>query len=159
MKKYLFIFSLLFVNTAYADNISDMMGLGMPGGLATEVDAQYSTSVGTDQTFTGTAQAKYPVAGVITPSVTYAASLGNLTARHNIIAAGAPTSAFVALPAITANVGKEIKVYNQGSNPVAIVPSTGVINVSAALTPFSCTTLKACQCVGLTTGVWGCSQQ
>jgi len=30
---------------AYADNITDLMGLGMPGALATEIDAQYSTGI------------------------------------------------------------------------------------------------------------------
>lgn len=159
MKKYFLTILLLAPGLAYADNVSDLMGLGMPAELASEVDAQYSSAVDTDQTFTGTAQSRYPAASVITPSVTYSASRGNLTARHNIIAAGAPTSAFVALPAATANVGKEIRLYNQGSNPVAIVPSSGVVNVSGALTPFVCTTLKQCQCTGLTTGVWGCSQQ
>jgi len=48
-------------------------------------------------------------------------------------------------------------VYNQGSNPVAIVPASGVVNVSAALTPYSCGTLKMCACEGLTTGGYGCS--
>ena len=99
----------------------------------------------------------FPAAAVITPFVTYAAGSAALTGRNNIIAAGAPTSAFVELPAATANVGKTLKLYNQGSNPVAIVPASGVINVSGALTPYSCTTLKTCTCEGLTTGVWGCS--
>ncbi len=98
------------------------------------------------------------VAMVITPSVTYGPGLGSMTQKNSIIAAGAPTSAFVELPAVTANVGKAYILYNQGSNPVAIVPKTGVINVGGALTPFSCTTLKRCVCDGLTTGVWGCAQ-
>lgn len=103
----------------------------------------------------------FPAASVITPSTSVPTpSAGNtLTNRNTILAAGAPTAAYVVLPVITASVGKTYRVYNQGSNPLAIVPQTGVINVSAALTPFSCTTLKECQCQGLTTGVWGCSQQ
>ena len=115
-----------------------------------------------DLTFaSGGYQPKFPAASVITPvtAATALATGSTLTNRTTILAAGAPTAAFVALPVITANVGKSYTVYNQGSNPLAIVPQTGVVNVSAALTPFSCTTLKECKCTGLTTGVWGCSQQ
>lgn len=103
----------------------------------------------------------YPSAAVITPStgVPTPAAGNTLTNRYTILAAGAPTAAFVVLPVATTSVGKTFTVFNQGSNPLAIVPQTGVVNVSAALTPFSCTTLKECQCKGLTTGVFGCSQQ
>jgi len=107
------------------------------------------------------AQMKAIAASVMTPStssITPAAGF-TLSERNTIIAAGAPTAAFVVLPAATSSVGKRFTLFNQGSNPVAIVPQTGAINVSAALTPFSCTTLKECQCTGLTTGVFGCSQQ
>lgn len=115
-----------------------------------------------DVTFaSGGYQPKFPAASVITPSTSFPTpSAGNtLSNRTTILAAGAPTAAYVALPVITANVGKSYTVYSQGSNPLAIVPQTGAVNVSAALTPFSCTTLKECKCTGLTTGVWGCSQQ
>lgn len=103
----------------------------------------------------------FPAAGVITPStgVPTPAAGNTLSERLTILAAGAPTAAFVVLPVATSSVGKTFTVWNQGSNPLAIVPQTGVINVSGALTPFSCTTLKQCQCTGLTTGVFGCSQQ
>ena len=118
-----------------------------------------SIYVGTSLVYGPSAVSKVPAASVVTPFVTYAAGSAALTARTSLIAAGAPTSAFVELPAATANVGVTKELYNQGSNPVAIVPASGVINVSGALTPFSCTTLKKCTCQGLTTGVWGCAQQ
>lgn len=106
-------------------------------------------------------QMLYPAAAVITPDTAVPTpSAGNtLTNANTILAAGAPTAAFVMLPAATLSVGKTYRVYNQGSNPLAIVPVTGVINVSGALTPFSCTTIKECECRGITTGVWGCSQK
>lgn len=121
-----------------------------------------STGFSTDVPYAaGGFQDKFPAAAVMTPStssVTPAAGY-TLSERNTIIAAGAPTAAFVVLPVATTSVGKRFTLFNQGSNPVAIVPQTGVINVSAALTPFSCTTLKECECTGLTTGVFGCSQK
>lgn len=106
-------------------------------------------------------QDKFPAAAVITPSTSVPTpSAGNtLTERYTILAAGAPTAAYVVLPVATSSVGKSYTVYNQGSNPLAIVPQTGSINVTGALTPFSCTTLKECQCRGLSTSTFGCSQQ
>lgn len=103
----------------------------------------------------------YPAAAVITPSTSFPTpSAGNtLTQKRTILAAGAPTAAYVVLPAATSSVGKGYTLFNQGSNPVAIVPSTGVINVDAALTPFACTTLKECECTGTVTGGWWCSQK
>lgn len=116
----------------------------------------------TSVTFVGSgAGPVVPAAGVITPSTSVPTpAVGNtLTQGNTILAAGAPTAAFVVLPLATASVGKTFTVFNQGSNPLAIVPQTGVINVSGALTPFSCTTIKECTCTGLTTGVFGCSQK
>ena len=121
-----------------------------------------STGFTTDLPFaSGGFQPIVPAAVVITPSTGVPTpSAGNtLTERHTILAAGAPAAAFVVLPLATASVGKKYTVFNQGSNPLAIVPQTGVINVSAALTPFSCTTLKECECTGLTTSAFGCSQK
>lgn len=128
-------------------------------GAANTPNVTFNTS---GMTFANNGQdVVYPAAAVITPStgVPTPAAGNTLTNRYTILAAGAPTAAFVVLPVATTSVGKTFSVFNQGSNPLAIVPQTGVINVSAALTPFSCTTLKECQCKGLTTGVFGCSQQ
>ena len=167
--------------------INDLMAFGMPAQLASLVDAQYGTAVeasiipsadnsidlgtsakafrsayiDTSVQYGSTAQPVFLAASVMTPStgVPTPAAGNTLSERNTIIAAGAPTAAFIVLPLATLSVGKSYTVYNQGSNPVAIVPQTGVVNVSAALTPFSCTTLKECKCTGLTTGVFGCSQQ
>jgi hypothetical protein len=128
-------------------------------GAATTPNASLSTS---GLTFVNNGMdIVYPAAAVITPStgVPTPAAGNTLTNRYTILAAGAPTAAFVVLPVATSSVGKTFTVFNQGSNPLAIVPQTGVVNVSAALTPFSCTTLKECQCKGLTTAAFGCSQQ
>lgn len=130
--------------------------------VATTPIAQFgSTGWTTDLPFATSAQPQFVAATVITPStssVTPAAGY-SLSERRHIIAAGSPTLAIVVLPVATASVGKTYSLYNQGSNPVAMVPQTGVVNVSGAMTPFICTTLKECQCSGLTTGVFGCSQQ
>lgn len=109
--------------------------------------------------FGSAVQPQFPAASVITPSTSVPTpGTGNtLSNPATIVAAGAPTAAYVVLPLATASVGKTYKVYNQGSNPVAVVPQTGVINVSGALTPFSCPTLKECTCRGLTTAAFGCS--
>jgi hypothetical protein len=138
MKKIIVILAMLVTSTVYADCQSNL-GINFPANQKNTLCTNFSSAVSLDQAFTGIAQEKYPVAGVITPATAATAvAAAPITARHNVIAAGAPTAAFVQLPAVTANVGKQISVFNQGSNPVAIVPSTGVINVSAALTPFSC---------------------
>lgn len=116
-----------------------------------------------DTTYTANgAGPKFPAASVITPDTAYPTPNAGSTLlnRVTILAAGAPTAAFVNLPATAAVVGEEYKIYNQGSNPLAIVPQPlSLINVSAAATPFSCTTLKECNCVALSTTTWGCSQQ
>lgn len=132
-------------------------------GTSVVVKASGSVTMGANSTvsYASGAQPKFIAAAVITPEtgVPTPAAGNTLSERHTILAAGAPTAAFVVLPVATSSVGKVFKIWNQGSNPLAIVPQTGVINVSGALTPFSCTTLKECTCTGLTTGVFGCSQQ
>lgn len=108
-----------------------------------------------------TANDSYPAAAVITPATSYPTpAAGNtLSRRYTILAAGAPTAAFVALPVATSSIGKKYTIFNQGSNPLAIAPNTGSINVDAALTPYSCATLKECECTGLSSTVWGCSSR
>lgn len=178
MKKYLIFILSLFIGTNVwaqaftADQLAN--GCGLPAqnctqtivdglGQTTPVAGKFSSITNSgDTALTGaTSQVIFPAASVITPStsVPTPAAGNTLSGRYTILAAGAPTAAYVVLPVATASVGKTYTIFNQGSNPLAIVPQTGVINVSAALTPFSCTTLKQCQCTGLTTGVFGCSQQ
>lgn len=106
-----------------------------------------------------TAGIQYPAAVVITPSTSFPtpAAGDTLTNRLTILAAGAPTAAFVELPRATASVGKTYQVFNQGSNPLAIVPQSGdTQGVAAAATPFFCTTLKTCDCTGITTSGFQC---
>lgn len=150
-------------NRILRSNSSDNTEVNAPSGKSVKTSIAGTPVVSVDtngMTFTsGLQQPVFSAAAVITPAVTYGAGLGALTGRYNILAAGAPTSAFVEIPVPTANVGKKVTLFNQGSNPVAMVPKAGVVNVSGALTPFSCTTLKECECTGLTTGVWGCSQK
>lgn len=175
------------VASAQTTNVGSLIGLGLAPEVAAKIDKQYGTAIRASQIpatdnaidlgsaaksfrsayidtsvqYGSTAQPVFLAASVMTPStgVPTPAAGNTLSERHTIIAAGAPTAAFVVLPQATVSVGKSYTLYNQGSNPVAIVPQTGVVNVSAALTPFSCTTLKECKCTGLTTGVFGCSQQ
>lgn len=46
MKRILIsLIALLYSANAYADNVSNLMGLGMPGALAAQIDAQYGTAV------------------------------------------------------------------------------------------------------------------
>lgn len=160
MKK-LFLLFLIVPSFAFADNVTDLMGLRMSAELASKVDQIYSSNITTNPKFAAGIQPQFPAAAVITPSTSVPTpSAGNtLSNRRTIVAAGAPTAAFVVLPVATASVGKTYSVLNQGSNPVAIVPQTGSINVSGALTPFACTTLKECQCSGLTSSTFSCSQQ
>lgn len=105
-------------------------------------------------------QPQYPIAAIITPSTSFPTpNAGDtLTQVNSILAAGAPTAAFVELPAATANVGKTFTLFNQGSNPGGMVPISGdTVNVAAAATPFSCATGKKCDCTGLINSNWGCS--
>lgn len=153
-------------NRLLSSDSSDNTLINAPSGSTVKASIAKTPVVAFDATdgitFTAATQGfKAPAAAVITISTTYPTpSAGNtLSNKHTIVAAGAPTAAYVALPAITANVGEDFYVYNQGSNPVAIAPNTGVINASAALTPFSCSTLKVCKCHGLITTTWGCSEQ
>lgn len=111
---------------------------------------------------TATGQVKWGAAPVITPATTYPTpSAGNtLSSRRTILAAGAPTLAAVVLPLPTVAIGRSFTLFNQGSNPALIAPNTGaVINVDAALTPFSCATLKECECTNtLAAGTsWWCT--
>lgn len=110
-------------------------------------------------------QVNDPLPGVLTPATSYptpASVAGSISSRYNIVAAGGPTAMFVGFPQATtlpANV-KQFGVFNQSSNPVALVPYPGdTFNVSAAATPFSCTTLKYCECLKLTATNWGCTIQ
>lgn len=103
------------------------------------------------------------VAPVMTPATSFPtppATPGTgsqVAARHSIIVAGAPTATFVQLPQATISVGKTFTVVNQSSNPAAIVPVSGdTQGVSAAATPYACTTLKTCDCVALTNSNWMC---
>lgn len=50
MKKILLVVALVLglVSKAHADNISDLMGLGVPGAAAAEIDAQYSSAITSD---------------------------------------------------------------------------------------------------------------
>lgn len=102
----------------------------------------------------GPTQATY-----VTPAATYGAGLGALSQVRSIIAAGAPTIAYVELPAATANVNKTRVLYNLAGGAVNMVPASGVVNVSAALTPYICPANKVCTCHGITTGIWGCGNQ
>lgn len=133
------------------DNTSDI------GSAAKQWRSLYA---GTSVVYGATASDKYPAAAVITPSTSFPTpSAGNtLSNRHTIVAAGAPTATYVVIPAATAIVGQPYTVYNQSSNPAAIVPAAGVINVAAALTPYACSAGAVCSCRGLTSGVIGCSQ-
>lgn len=163
---------ILFASAAHADNTSDLMGLGMSSQLAGKVDEIYSSAVTSSiipatndsveigSETKGLKNIAFAAAAVITPSTSFPTpTAGNtLSKRHTILAAGAPTAAYVALPVTASNVGKTFKVYNQGSNPLAIVPQTGTVNVSAALTPYSCSTLQECTCTALTSANWGCHQ-
>ncbi len=130
------------------------------GGAASFTSATISTG---NITFTTSGkQDVYAAPPVITPDTAYPtpAAAKFLTGRYNIIAAGAPTAAFVSLPAATTlpNGALTYGLFNQGSNPVAIVGApSDTLNVSAAATPFSCTTLKYCECTRLTTTNWGCT--
>jgi len=149
-------------NADSADNLIclDAGSCTMRAGLTNTTGDHTLTNGNTVYTAAGT-QDVFPVAGVITPStasITPAAGY-TLTGRYSIVVAGAPTANFVVLPVATTVVGKSFRLYNQSSNPVAIVPQTGSINVSAALTPFACTTLKECECTGITNGNFGCSQK
>ena len=186
MKKLLVLVTLLLARTAHADCVSDLgnaftpnqtlqicsvLGTAIGSSLVPETDNAIdlgtaakefrSAYIGTSVTYGSGAGPVMAAASVITPSTGVPTpSAGNtLTNRTTILAAGAPTAAYVVLPVITSATGKSFKVYNQGSNPLAIVPQTGVINVSAALTPFSCTTLKECNCQAVSNAAWGCSQQ
>ena len=120
-------------------------------------------SLSGDLTFSGAgAGPKFPAPGNITPATSFPtpAGAGQLSARVNLIVAGAPTAAFVQLPAATANVGETFNVYSASSNPVAIVPISGdTANAAAAATPYNCAAGKWCDCFATTTGTWVCTSR
>ncbi len=104
-------------------------------------------------------QPSFPAAAIITPSTSFPtpAAGDTLTQRLTIVAAGAPTATFVELPLATAVIGKTFTVFNQSSNPAAIVPISGnTQGVAVAATPFACTTLKSCDCTALSSTNWMC---
>lgn len=101
----------------------------------------------------------FPAASVITPAVTYGAGLGAISAKLSVVATAGPTSQFLELPAPTANIGKTFEVVNYSANPLPLVPAAGVVNVSAALTPFACATQKKCDCTVLTSSGYWCVAQ
>jgi hypothetical protein len=110
-------------------------------------------------------QAVYPLPAILTPSTSYptpASAAGAISARYNIVASSGPTAMFVVYPQATtlpANV-RAFGIFNQSANPVALVPYPGdTFNALAAATPFSCTTLKYCECLKLTATNWGCTIQ
>lgn len=108
---------------------------------------------------TTTTNIAFPAAAVVTPATSFPTpgGAGGITYRNSIVAAGAPTATFVQLPLATISVGKTFSVFNQSSNPAAIVPISGdTQGVSAAATPFACTTLKTCDCTALTSANWMC---
>lgn len=93
-----------------------------------------------------------PAGQVFTPAtnLTPVAGARLLANRLGSVATAAPTLAVVfAQP--TASVGKVVRIYNQGANPLVILPEDGSINATAALTPFSCAAGKVCTGYGLST--------
>jgi len=141
-------------------NVSLIPGDDNTVDLGSAALAFRSAYIDTSVTFGSTAGPVYPAASVITPSTTFPTpSAGNTLSNVNtIVAAAAPTAAYVVLPEATISVGKTYRVYSLSSNPVAIVPSTGLINAAAALTPYACSAAATCECRGLSTGAWGCAQ-
>jgi hypothetical protein len=145
-----------------ADNQTTVGVLGVDSNGNTTVQSLSGKSVTFPGavTFASGAQVAYPVAVVITPATSFptpSATGSLLVQKHSIIAAGAPTATFVQLPLATASVGKTYSVFNQASQPAAIVPISGdTQGVSAAATPFICTTLKSCDCTALTSANWMC---
>jgi hypothetical protein len=109
--------------------------------------------------FTSGFGVKLAAAPIMTPDTAFPTpgSGSDLVAKVSIMAAGAPTAAFVQLPLATAAVGETYQVANRSSNPVAIVPISGnTQGVAAAATPFACTTLKMCDCTAVSTSNWQC---
>jgi hypothetical protein len=101
-----------------------------------------------------------PAGKVFTPAtdLTPVAGARLLSNRLGAVATAAPTAAYVfAQP--TASVGKVVRVYNQGANPLQILPEDGTINAAAALTPFACTAGKLCTCWGLSSSQMICGLQ
>lgn len=93
-----------------------------------------------------------PAGQVFTPAtnLTPVAGARLLANRLGAVATAAPTLAVVfAQP--TASVGKVVRIYNQGANPLLILPEDGAINATGALTPFSCAAGKICTGWGLST--------
>lgn len=180
------ILALVLVCATVSDGVAqdDLMGLGLPGPAAELLDQKFRSAVttpivpatdnvtdigtaakqmkkvhvGTNVVFGSAAGPQFPAAGVITPSTSYPTpAAGNLlTNQDYMVASGAPTANFVTFPAPTAIVGQSRRLHNLSANPVAIVPQGGAINAAAALTPYSCATLKECECRVLTTSLIGC---
>lgn len=91
-----------------------------------------------------------PAGAVFTPATNLTPTAGArlLANRLGSVATAAPTAAYVfAQP--TASVGKVVRIYNQGANPLQVLPEDGTINAAAALTPFACAAGKVCTGYGL----------
>lgn len=128
-----------------------------------KVDFPGEVSATGDIAFSATGQPKYAAVTVITPAVTpltTPVASNVLSSRFSMVVTAAPTSAFPALPAATANVGETHALWNAGANPVQIMPGAGdTINALAALTPYACATGKLCECKGFTTAISMCDSR
>lgn len=147
-------------NRLLRSDTSDNTYVNAPSGSTVKMSVAKTpyASVGTGGlTFVGAGvQPIFPSASVLTPAVTYGAGLGAITARYSTVATAGPTSMFLELPAPTANVGKAFNVTNYAANAAQLVPPSGVVNVSGALTPFSCASQKECTCTALTSSGYWC---
>lgn len=106
-----------------------------------------------------TQQIVFQAQSIITPKTDLTPTSGStLSNRFNAIATAAPTANFVFIQE-TPNVGKSFSIYNPSANPLQIIPRDGVINQSAALTPFACAATKDCRCDIRGTGTAICVAQ
>lgn len=115
-------------------------------------------TVGGNVLFTATGQ-DVQVPAIITPTTNLTPVAGaRLSNRVAYVVTAAPTAAFVFIQP-TLSVGKSYEVYNQGANPLPIIPEDGTINLTGALTPYVCATGKYCACTGLSTSLASCSSK
>lgn len=181
MRKLIYLLlTALIAGTAYADTCATTLIPAFTANQATQLCSKYGPSqatsiipqagatiniggVASPIANINTAQLGFPLPAVLTPQTSYPtpASATILTARIGIIAAAAPTAAYITLPQATGipATAQDRILLSLSANPVALVPYPGdTINSAAAATPYACAAGKKCVCTKTGAASWYCDQ-
>lgn len=169
MKRILLVFILaLLPIAAKADNVSDLMGLGMPGGLAKEVDDQYSAAE-TQSSLPATTNV-YDLGSA--SKIWRKAYVGNVALPVGTVSAAATPAntapVLAEVPTVAANAGVYLIstpvagtlqiVRNSGGNTIKVYPDAAAsINGGTAGASVDLATVKTLICFAKATTAWLCT--